>query len=768
MNAPIDRDEPTKATSRHASIGFGIERLGVAAVRMPRVALATLALSLAIAAIGIPQLHFDDNLQNAFDSGAPEDAAYRKLATDFAVGEAEVLLLAEAPSFAAPAAIEVLRRVHFEAQLLDGVIGVTSVFSLREAPQGASPPAPILGPEISPEAIGSALARIDRHPFNLGKLLSSDRSSALLSVRASPDIDNLGKQSRLIDELRATVAAAVQDSEVTVTVTGIPALRIEIVRRLIADSITVNMLGASIAIVVGFLLFRSVRLTVITAAPALFAAATVLGGMGLTGVAINAMTLVIPVLILVMVFADSMHLTFAWLRCRSARASPEDAAQTALVQVGPACVLASATTIIAFGTFAISGTYIVQEFGIAGAVANALGLCVLLVSHPILCLFVGAGAPGADPALGLHGAFAKIAAPASRLVAARYRAIVKIGIVLTVISAVAHLSLPPNYLIREHLPSDDAANAALERIDRRLRGAYAVQIPVPLPANADGIDRAALEAIRTVHTAVNEALPDAVVFSAWNLAEWLGAEDAGAAAPRVGALWKNLTPEQRRRLITADGTAALVTTWIREMPAAETDRLVAHIEAAIAERRSPLHATGLVVHSARKAQQILGELKLSLLVAVVLAIGLIALAFRSISAGLFSLVPNVLPIFVTGTFLLLLGKGLQFASALALTIAFGIAVNDTIHFLSRYRHERAAGRECVAAALDTIRAVGPIMISTTLVLCCGLAATLVSNLPLTVLFGILCVLLLLTALLADLILLPSLILEYPKRWKKDL
>jgi len=762
-------DAPRGATagSNERSVGFGVERIGLAALRAPIAACALLTLALAAAATGIPQLRFDDNLQNVFNSGAPEDAAYRDLARNFSVGEAEILIVASAPDFARPESIEALRRIHFELQLTEGVAAVTSVFSLREAPQGGVPPQ-VLQPDLPPAELTKALARIDRHPFNLGKLMSADRRFALVSVRMTREVSTLEGQQRLARELRATALSAAEGSDVKITVTGVPLLRIEIVRRLIKDSIGLNLLGAAIVIAVGLLLFQSLRLTAIAVAPSILAAGTALGGMGLAGVNINAMTIVIPVLILVLVFSDSMHLTYVWAQYRRGGASAKEAARAAMREVGPACVLSTSITVLAFGTVAVSNTYIIIEFGLAGGAANVLGLLVLLVAHPVVCMLLGRNVPAPLPKRGLHASFVWISAVTERAVFAAPRLIVVSGIAVVLVTGAAYLNLTPNYSIREHLPAGDPVNAALTEIDRHLNGAFSVQIPVPLPQDAKALDASALAEIRKVHEAVQETLPGAAILSPWSFALWLDAKTPEEAARAIVPVWGELSPAQRRRLLSDDGKSALVTTWIGELSATETGRLMTEIEAKVAERGPRVQATGLVVHSARKSQGILRELGFTLIAEVVLAICLIAFAFRSVGAGLLSILPNLLPLLATGTFLLVSGRGLQFASALALTIAFSIAVNETIHYLHRYRHSRVAGLAREAAVRDGIRVVGPVMIATTVVLCAGLSATLFSSLPMTALFGFLCAFLLAVGLIADLLLLPSLILEFPKRWKNDL
>ena len=129
--------------------------------------------------------------------------------------------------------------------------------------------------------------------------------------------------------------------------------------------------------------------------------------------------------------------------------------------------------------------------------------------------------------------------------------------------------------------------------------------------------------------------------------------------------------------------------------------------------------------------------------------------FRSVRAGLYCILPNLLPIVVVGSVLYLTGLGLQFTSVVAFTIGFGIAVDNTIHILNYYGLMRTHGRDVVTALDETIATIGPVLAVGTIVLISGFAATLLSQLPNLRLFGEVAILLLATALLANLLILPA-------------
>ncbi|MCB1545335.1 MAG: RND transporter, partial [Rhodoblastus sp.] len=134
----------------------------------------------------------------------------------------------------------------------------------------------------------------------------------------------------------------------------------------------------------------------------------------------------------------------------------------------------------------------------------------------------------------------------------------------------------------------------------------------------------------------------------------------------------------------------------------------------------------------------------------------IGLAFRSRIVGVATIMPAIFPVVACGALLRLSGLGLQFASIVALIVSFGLGLSATIHFFNRMRLEQRPGEDPGVAVERATVLVGPAMILTTVVLACGLAVTVLSDLPSLRLFGWLSAFSMLAALTADfLILRPS-------------
>ena len=160
--------------------------------------------------------------------------------------------------------------------------------------------------------------------------------------------------------------------------------------------------------------------------------------------------------------------------------------------------------------------------------------------------------------------------------------------------------------------------------------------------------------------------------------------------------------------------------------------------------------TGLSVLAARNSARMIGRLNQGLTIEIVFVAGFIGLAFRSFIIMLASIMPGIFPIFVAGSVLWLLGKGLQFASIVALIVSFGLGLSATIHFLNRMRREENPDDAPGTAVERATVLMGPPLILTSVVLACGLAVTVLSDLPSLRLFGWLSALAMLSALAADL------------------
>ncbi len=167
--------------------------------------------------------------------------------------------------------------------------------------------------------------------------------------------------------------------------------------------------------------------------------------------------------------------------------------------------------------------------------------------------------------------------------------------------------------------------------------------------------------------------------------------------------------------------------------------------------------TGLgVVIAASSHQLTIGQIK-SLSITMVLVFGIMFILFMSSKVGLIAVLPNLFPIIINFGLMGWLGIELSMVTSLIASIAIGLAVDDTIHYLVRYNREFKKDLNEKRAIRDTLHHVGKPIIFTTITLCAGFSILLFSSFKPTTIFGVMMVITSLSALVGDLILLPSLI-----------
>ncbi|CAM2064303.1 MMPL family transporter [Sulfidibacter corallicola] len=147
---------------------------------------------------------------------------------------------------------------------------------------------------------------------------------------------------------------------------------------------------------------------------------------------------------------------------------------------------------------------------------------------------------------------------------------------------------------------------------------------------------------------------------------------------------------------------------------------------------------------------------------ILLAVGLVAIlmifVFRSWKIGLLSMIPNTVPLIFGGMFMTMLGKPLDIGTVLVASTCLGIAVDDTVHFLSNYLRWRRAGVSRDVAVAHVFTHTGPALAVTTLILVAGFGTFAFASFVPNINFGILTAIVLTTALVTDATLLPALII----------
>ena len=749
---------------------FGIERLGLLALRKPVVSALIMVLISILAAFGVSRISVDDSLSELFRSDTEEFRRYELVAERFPSSEFDVLLVAEGPDLLSREALESLRSTILEIGLGEAVRGVVSLFSARRKPDENGYTAPVIPSKIPDgDEFDKLTEELRKNEIVREKLLSDDGTLALIVVALDREIvESIGLRAS-VSELRQLVDEGLDGTGLTWKLTGAPVMQLEIRNAVQRDRILYNGLGFCLGALIAFAFFRSVPLTLIAAAGPATAVLWALGAVGILDFQLNLFVNVITPLIMVNGFSDSMHLVYSIRRDVMAGVDRFRAARNAVINVAPACFLTALTAALAVASFMFAESALIRTFGAASTVAVLLAYIAVVSVVPTLAVLLlrnDFAEASQDTGRQSVDGLAVLASFSMRLFAFVSRHALKVlllGIVFAAMATAAYVNLKPHYRLADQVPDREQALLAVSRLDEKLTGANPVHVMIEWPVGEALYSRPVLNAIADAHQTVETIAGIGNVWSITSLQRWLESAGGGSLAELeeyVDYLPKHL----RQRFVSPETSSALVTGRLPDADAAEILPVVEGLDQALNTVREQhpaitISVTGLPAIAARNSGQMIWELNIGLVADMAVVIVLLGIAFRSAFASIVSLLPSMIPILATGSLLYLSGQGLHFASMIALTVAFGLSLDSTIHFLNRYFLETrrtSTGAEDVENVLArTAVMIGPVLILTTVVLSLGLGITVLSDLPSLRVFGQLSGVTLFAALVAQLIVLPA-------------
>lgn len=756
---------------RSFTLAFGIDRLGLVALRAPWVSAIVIVLLSALAVVGVRNLKVDDSLSELFRTNTPEFRQYEEIDRRFPSSEYDVLAVVEGPNLLTPAGLDAFAQAVIDLQLADGVNGLVSMLSARGRPDASGYAAPIV-PDQLPQgaAFDDMLKALRSNDIVAGKFLSNDGQLALIVM--SLDRAVVGEQGAktVIGGLQSSVEKALAGSGLAVKLTGAPVMQLEIRNAVERDRLVYNGLGFIAGAAVAYLFFRRISLTLIAVLGPTIAILWTLGVVGGLDYRLNLFINVLTPLILVSGFSDSMHLVFAVRRDIMAGVDRLTAARNAVLDVAPACLLTAMNAALALASFAWAESALIRTFGQAALLAVAISYIAVAVVVPTLsALLIRREAhplPQEQVAeTGGVGVLGRVTEAIVRTVAGNPAPFAVLGVLAVVLTGYAYTRLEPHYRLADQVPDKEQALAATDRLDQKLTGANPIHVMIQWKGGQGLFDPSTLEVISKAHEVLEKTAGLGNVWSIESLRRWLA--EAGDTRIETVKRYIGILPDHLvRRFIDKGQTAVLVTGRLPDVDASEILPVVDKIDRALDGVRKAYPAyeisvTGLPVIAARNSAKLIWELNWGLVGDMFVIFIFLAIALRSVLAGVASILPSLFPIFATGALLWAVGEGLQFASIIAITVAFSLAIDSTIHFLNRYRIEEDrigdGPGSAHAALIATVHHIGPAVVLTTIVLALGLGVTMLSHLPSLRLFGRLAATCLFASLIGQLVILPAVI-----------
>ncbi len=753
---------------RVRSLSFGLERLGLTVLRYPRIAAIVVVAITVAAGFGYARLTVDDSLSELFRTDTVEFRDYETISERFPSSEYDVLIVVSGDRLLTRDSIQALRDLVIELQFVEGMAGQVSLFSAREAPEPGKIPGPVFPAELPEgEAYRALIDKVRNNEIIKGKFLSDDGTLTLVLLALDRKIVASQGLNYVVQQIHDTAERELRATGLNMQLSGAPVMQLEIRNAVERDRFKYNLLGFGFGAIIAYAFFRRLALMAIAALPPIVAIIWSLGLFGWLGFKLNLFLNVMIPLIMVLGFSDSMQLTVA-IRNRLVDGERRiKSAREAVLVVGPACVLTSATAAASFIALLFSDSALIRTFGIAGALSTLTAFLVVITLVPLLTrTLIPRNAKAYSANLKRHDrAMNWLRAFCGRIAefgVSRPKTIVSLGLLVVIAFGAIYVTLPPRYRLADQVPDREQAIAASAQLDEKLTGANPLHVMIDWPQGKTLYDLDVLQVIGDVHSMVETQSGIGNVWSVETLRRWL-AKTHEDTPERLKEYISILPDYLTKRFVDEKDNAVVVTGRIPDVDISDLLPVIEKLDGKLNAVRDAnpgyrIVVTGLAAIAARNSATMIGKLNAGLTIEIVFICIFLGLAFRSVMVSIVSVLPTLFPVFTAGAVLAASGEGLQFASIVALIVAFGLSLNAAVHYLNRLRLEHRPG---VNPAIGVERAtvlIGPALVLTSLILAFGLGVTVLSDLPSLRLFGKLSALTLMAALIGDLLLLPASVL----------
>lgn len=539
----------------------------------------------------------------------------------------------------------------------------------------------------------------------------------------------------------------------------------------IKEFVVSSSISSILVCLILFILFRQRSLIIISLVTILLGLVIFLGILSLLGRELNAISVLYPVIMLIVGTSDVIHIVTKYIDEIKKGNDIETSLSVTIRQIGLATLLTSLTTAVGFAALMTSKIGPVQDFGINSAAG-------VIVAYVVVITFTLALLSYLDPTTlrerTTNPRWNKWMTHLYNFTIEKKRLILISFILLLGVFGIGITMVSTNYKIENNLPRKGRITEDFKYFESNFAGfrplEYAVTaqggLSVSDPTVIFEVDKleqkiVSYPSIKSTQS-MNDIYKSANMASHFNDPEYYVLPEANVIES-MKSLSSMIPMMMQNILISKDGTKTRISSRIIDEGADKVKAIGDEIDAWASQNIDPsiisVRRTGTGFLIDKNAVYVRQSLVQGLLLALLIISVLMVLLFRSFKMLFIALVPNIFPLLFAAALLGYLGIELEASISIVFAIVFGIAVDDSIHFLSKFKlaRDKMPLEEAIHVTfLETGKAIS----FTTLVLFFGFMVMLFSNQPASLTVGLLISITLLSAWLADLLILPILLRNF--------
>ncbi len=708
-------------------------------------------------AFHIPRLSFRTSVYDLLIEDLPDTAVYENLKAEFGSDEMIRLVVKTDNIFKAAT----FRKIEDISNKCADLEGVRRIISLAQIKKAIDPSAKMSLVQF--ETVVKPVALFQRN------LISTDRKSTAITLI----LENNADQESVISALDAIIAS--NADHLALYQIGMPLISQALVNYTVHDFQRLPILTFGLIAATLFILMRRPARVFLPLMCVGVVLVWTFGFMGLLQFNLSLLTMIVPVFIIAVGTAYSMYTISEYGACAQRAASRPDAVAATYAHTALPCVLAVVTTLFGLGSLFINRIAAIDEFALFACFGLVSLLFVMLTLLPAVLVLVPLPAGGNREADRITAAFDRFLDMIVQLNLNHQKA------ALTIIGLTALAATVGIFFIRietnpvEYFKDEAPVSRNFHDIYQNLSGSFPVNVTIK-SSDTDYFENSRhmaeikrlqefLETLPKVDKTISFADYLMLVHYSLNHYEskyYVLPTENFEIRMAINNYKTILGEDLFARFMTPSLDRANILMLTHLSSSAEflkTRALILDFARQHFPKQLSLEVTGFgMAISASSRLLTAGQLK-SLSISLVLIFGMMFLMFLSAKVGLIAILPNCFPIIMNFGIMGWLGIKLSLATSLIASIAIGLAVDDTIHYLHRYNLEFRKDLDKDRALRDTIKRVGKPILLTSLTISIGFLILMFSQFKPTAIFGFLMAITMASALIGALIILPSLMMH---------
>ena len=642
-------------------------------------------------------------------------------------------------------------------------------------------------PTTTEEVLEIKKQLFEKLPFYDNLLFNKETGTLQTAIYIKKEIINTpARRDFIFDKLIPTIEKFEKENNLNVRISGMPYIR-TLNAQNIQDEIMLFVFGAlGITAIIFFFFFRSFRATFITLLVVLIGVTWAFGFIGLFRYEITVLSALIPPLIIVIGVPNAVFLINKYQQEIKKHGQQAKALQRVISKIGNATLMTNITTASGFATFVFVKSDLLREFGILASV-NIISIFILaLLIIPIIYSFMPL--PKKKHLNHLERKWIEnVVDWMERTVKEQRITIYIASVVIIILGIIGVYQIRVSGSLIEDMPKSMEFYKDIKFFEKEFGGIMPLEILIDTKKEKGVMKLSTLKKMDKINDEI-ETFPElSKPISVVNLVKY-SKQAYYKGNPKyyqlptnqeqsyIFSYTKNSNSEagMLKNFVDSTGRYARITTFMKDIGTDKMDVIQERLKAVIAKEfpsdKYTVSITGKALVFIKGTNYLIKNLVLSLSLAIILISLFMAWMFRSPQMILISLLPNIIPLLITAGLMGFLDIPIKPSTILVFSIAFGISVDDTIHFLAKYRQELMANNWRIKPSVyAALRETGVSMFYTSIVLFFGFLVFTLSSFGGTIALGGLVSVTLLLAMVSNLLLLPSLLLTFEKKIanKKD-